>query len=286
MKAALRAMSLRGLLIAVEMIGFWLYGSQALLMDALSSTMDLVSSFLLLFCLYLAKSPPDRNHPFGHGRIEPIAGMLLGVFLIQAGLYLAYNQFQTFEFAGETISSHAAFFALAAAMIMEVCYHMMRRYAKRHHSSAMMAEATHYRTDALNSLLAFAALALAGLFPEQGFYFVRIGALLIALSIVYLGAQTAKENFDQIIDKRPDEEMFERIRKAATRIEGVKGTEKIGIQHYGPDAHVDIDIEVDPQASVDVAHRLSQRVRREIQSDWPAVRDVTVHIEPYFEGDH
>lgn len=286
MGAALRAMGLRGLLIAIEMIGFWLYGSKSLLMDALSSSMDLVSSILLLGCLYLAKTPPDRNHPFGHGRIEPIAGMLLGVFLIQAGLYLAWNQFQDFELPDGKMSTQASLFALAAAMLMEICYRLMRRYAQRHHSSAMMAEAAHYRTDALNSLVAFSALLLAGFFPDHGLHFDRIGAFIIALSIVYLGYQASCENFNQIIDRRPSEDMFNLIRKAALKVEGVRGTEKIGIQHYGPDAHVDIDIEVDPEASVDIAHRISQKVRREIQSDWPSVRDVTVHIEPYYEGDH
>lgn len=286
MGAALRAMALRGILIGIEMVGFWLYGSQSLLMDAISSSMDLASSLLLIVCLRAAKSPPDYNHPFGHGRIEPIAGLLLGVFLIQGGLYLAYNQIFEFSLPDGFIDRRACFFALAAAIVMEACYRLMRRYARVHHSSAMMAEATHYRTDALNSLVAFAALGLAGFFPQHGLYFDRIGALLIAFSIVYLGFQAARENMDQIVDKRPSEEMFKRIRKSAMGVQGVKGTEKIGIQHYGPDAHVDIDIEVDPQASVDHAHRISQRVRRAIQSDWPAVRDVTVHVEPYFEGDH
>jgi divalent metal cation (Fe/Co/Zn/Cd) transporter len=76
------------------------------------------------------------------------------------------------------------------------------------------------------------------------------------------------------------------VKEAALKVEGVLATEKVLIQSYGPDAHVDIDIEVAPNLSVEVAHKLTQKVRAEIQKAWPAVRDVIVHIEPYYPGDH
>ena len=286
LRAALRAMTIRGLLIIIELTGFWFFGSQSLLMDAISSSMDLISSTLLILCLYVARTPPDHNHPFGHGRIEPIAGLLLGVFLIQVGIYLTWGQSHQFDRPDGIIDVRAAFCALTAAISMEVCYRSINRYARAHQSSAMVAEAMHYRTDAMNSLVAFIALSLSAFFPDHGLYLDRVGALIIAISMIYLGYKVSRENIDQIIDKRPDESMFNLIRKATMSVEGVRGTEKIGIQQYGPDAHVDIDIELDPEVSVDHAHRISQKVRRSIQSHWPAVLDVTVHVEPYFEGDH
>ena len=88
------------------------------------------------------------------------------------------------------------------------------------------------------------------------------------------------------MDRIPEDRFFNTVRQAAKHVEGVLETEKIRIQRYGPDAHVDIDIEVDPGLTVEVAHAISQKVRVEIQKAWPAVRDVTVHIEPYYSGDH
>jgi divalent metal cation (Fe/Co/Zn/Cd) transporter len=84
----------------------------------------------------------------------------------------------------------------------------------------------------------------------------------------------------------PDESFFTLVKVAAMRVKGVLATEKVLIQTYGPDAHVSIDVEVDPAMPVEEAHAISQKVRHEIQIAWPCVRDVIVHIEPFFDGDH
>jgi hypothetical protein len=96
----------------------------------------------------------------------------------------------------------------------------------------------------------------------------------------------AKNNIHQLLDRTPDDSYFTLVRDAAMKASGVHATEKILIQVYGPDAHVSIDVEVDPHLSVEVAHEITQKVRHEIQVAWPAVRDVIVHVEPYYEGDH
>jgi divalent metal cation (Fe/Co/Zn/Cd) transporter len=101
-----------------------------------------------------------------------------------------------------------------------------------------------------------------------------------------IGLIASKKNLNQLLDRVPESEFFDLVRKAALKVVGVRDTEKIRIQHYGPDAHVDIDVEVDPHLTVEEAHTISQHVRSSIQHDWPNVQDVTVHIEPYYEGDH
>lgn len=95
-----------------------------------------------------------------------------------------------------------------------------------------------------------------------------------------------RDNLHQLLDRIPATHYFDTVKQAARRVKGVFGTEKIRIQLYGPDSHVDIDIEVEPEMSVLAAHEISQQVRVEIQKDWPAVRDVTVHIEPFYPNDH
>ena len=104
--------------------------------------------------------------------------------------------------------------------------------------------------------------------------------------VIWLGMSAAFENLHQLMDRVPEGESFERVRSAAAGVEGVLEVEKIRIQHAGPDAHVDIDIEVDPAIRVDEAHRIAQHVRAKIQSAWPSVREVVVHVEPFYAGDH
>ena len=158
--------------------------------------------------------------------------------------------------------------------------------AKNEKSAALEADAYHFRIDSLNSLLALVALLMAAFFPTWGYMFDHLGSIGIALFMTAIGLYSARNNAHQLIDRIPDASYFDLVRSAAKKVAGVHGTEKIGIQVYGPDAHVDIDIEVDPHMHVDQAHKISQQVRSSIQRDWPHVREVIVHVEPYYENDH
>jgi cation diffusion facilitator family transporter len=277
----------RLVIVLYEFIGFLLFDSKTLLFDSLATLADVLSSIVLVLSIKLAERPPDEEHPFGHGRYEPIAGLQLGIFLTIAGVGLFWQQASSlYEQKPEGIGAYVWLFALFTVLLLEVSYRKMRHVAKEQNSPALLAEALHFRSDGLNSLLALFALSAAALFPEVSGTCDRIGALLIALCMCLMGLFAAKKNLNQLLDRIPENEFFDKVRSAALRVEGVLGTEKIRIQHYGPDAHVDIDIEVDPTLSVDIAHSISQHVRRSIQIEWPQVQDVTVHIEPYYENDH
>lgn len=275
-------------IIVFELIGVWLFASSALLLDALASTVDVISSLLLILFIKLAERPPDHNHPFGHGRYEPLVGLQLGLLLIVVGAGMFIQQFfHVFEEPSEKIiDGHAWIFPVVAVILLEICYRVVIYTAKKQNSPALAADGIHYRIDALTSLFAACALIAAAFIPSWSHLIDHFGAMLIAVLMVILGAFAALKNMDQLVDKTPDALFFERVRRAAKQADGVLGTEKIGIQQSGPDAHVDIDIEVDPQLTVEVAHEISQRVRLEIQKEWPAVRDVIVHIEPYYPNDH
>jgi divalent metal cation (Fe/Co/Zn/Cd) transporter len=129
-------------------------------------------------------------------------------------------------------------------------------------------------------------LMMAAFFPHWGGTIDHLGALVIACFMIGLGLYGSKINLNQLMDVVPEKHYFDTVITAAKKVPGVYGTEKTRIQLYGPDAHVDIDVEVDPLLTVDHAHGISQQVRAEIQKAWPAVRDVTVHIEPYYPNDH
>ncbi len=283
-RVACVGIAVRLLIVIFEFIGFLLFDSKTLLLDSLATLADVLSSLVLVLSIILAARPPDEEHPFGHGRYEPIAGLQLGLFLTIAGVGLFWHIVTGAEVY--TINSYAWIFALVTVLLLEFSYRRMRKVAKEQKSPALLAEALHFRTDGLNSLLALVALGAAALFPSVSGICDRIGALLISTCMCAMGLFAAKKNLNQLLDRAPEGELFEKVREAAMNVDGVKGTEKIRIQHYGPDAHVDIDIEVDPDLSVDIAHTISQHVRRSIQIAWPQVQDVTVHIEPFYPNDH
>lgn len=288
MRSSLIGMMIRGSIILVELFGVLIFGSSALMMDALSSLIDVASTLLLIICIKLAERPPDEDHPFGHGRYEPLIGLQLGLLLVLVGGGMLFLQvFQLYQKpTGEFISPYTWVIPFFATILLEMCYRFVMRTANRQNSPALAADAIHYRIDGLTSLFATVALLLAAYFPEASQRIDHFGALLIALSMIVMGIKASSSNLNQILDRIPDMKFFELVRQAALRVPGVFETEKIRIQIYGPDAHVDIDIEVDPQLSVEVAHTISQQVRNEIQKDWAAVRDATVHIEPYYPNDH
>lgn len=287
-KFATIGVSFRIAITLIELVGFLFTGSIVLYTDAVSTLADIVSTLFLLICIKLAQKPPDKDHPFGHGRYEPFGGFLLGVLLIVLGGIMLFQQFLDgiHDHPDHMIHSSAWLFPFVSVCLLEICYRLIMGEAKRQHSPALAAEAMHYRTDSVTSLIAMVTLLVVAYVPMWGGLIDHLGSILIAIFMVILGLYAARENLHQLVDKIPDSSFFSKVKDAAEKVRGVKGTEKIRIQSYGPDAHVDIDVEVEPQLTVELAHEISQQVRTEIQKAWPAVRDVTVHIEPYYANDH
>lgn len=286
-KACYRGVFFRIVIILAEFIGYYFTKSQALLVDAIATTIDICFSFFLIASIRYASRPPDENHPFGHGRFEPIAGFQLSLILVASGLYLCFNEIQgSIEQQLKNFPLYSCLIPLFAAAILEVCFRYFKHVAKKAHSSALLADAYHIRSDALSSVIAALSLLLALIFPSMGSTLDHIGAFFIAFLMVLTGISSLKENLFQLLDKKPSNQYLEMIKNAASSIPGVLGTEKLRVMRYGPDAHVDIDIEVDPDLSVMHAHRIAQHVRAKIQDKCPEVQDVMVHVEPYFEGDH
>lgn len=288
LKSASLGISLRAIITLMELAGTFLMHSSTLFTDAIANFADIISTLFLIFCIKLAQRPPDEDHPFGHGRYEPFGGLLLGTMLVVLGavMFIQHLFGVVQDEFHHDIHSFAWIIPLIAILLLEACYRIMLRTAKKENSPALIADALHYRVDSITSLIALIALSTAAFFPAWGGVIDYVGALTIAVFMMALGTYSFRENFHQLMDKTPDPIFFSKVRQAALRVEGIMGTEKIRIQSYGPDAHVDIDVEVPPEMTVDNAHKISQQVRAEIQQEWPAVRDVTVHIEPYYANDH
>lgn len=277
----------RGGIVAVELVAWWWLESQTLLVDAVASALDILASIALLAAVLLATRPPDDDHPFGHGRYEPLAGLQLGLLVAGAGLWLLAEQWGAGA-ARETLSATRWTFAvpLGATVLLALTGIRMRRDAREFRSSALLSEANHYLIDAATSFIATIGLLAGDIFPSISAFGDTTGAVLLAVMMVVLGGLAAWGNVHQIMDRTPEKEYFDRVRTSAMAVDGVLDVEKLRIQAAGPDAHVDIDIEVDPEMTVAASHEITQYVRAAIQAEWPAVREVVVHVEPWYEGDH
>ncbi|NNJ26904.1 Ferrous-iron efflux pump FieF [Planctomycetes bacterium LzC2] len=278
----------RLVVIVAEFAAYVACGAEVLLVDAVASLADVAASLALLAAVKYAERPPDDDHPFGHGRFEPLAGLQLGVLIVLLGAALGGRA--AWDAVSEDVALilplWAAAVPLAAAVLLEITGRVVKSVGRREHSSALVAEAYHYRIDAFTSLVAAIGLAAASTAPEWGGLIDRAGAAALASLMIALGLAAVWENLHQLVDRVPDDERFELVRDAAASVEGVLEVEKVRIQHAGPDAHVDIDVEVNPEETVCEAHRTAQHVRAAVQMAWPSVREVVVHVEPYYEGDH
>ena len=276
----------RGAVVVLELAGYWLLGSAALLLDGLASLADIAASLALLAAIQLAVRPPDDDHPFGHGRYEPLAGLQVGLLIAGAGTLLLVQLLFGHQREVFLPKSGAFVIPLVAAIALFVTGLVMRRIATQHRSSALKAEAHHYTIDAATSLVAMLALLAGEFVPTWAIRVDYLAAIALAVLMIGVGVVATLENLHQLMDRTPAEAYFDRVRDAAAAIDGVLEVEKIRIQAAGPDAHVDIDIEVDPLMSVEDSHRLTQFVRAAVQAEWPMVREVVVHVEPYYPDDH
>ncbi|MEM7175602.1 MAG: cation diffusion facilitator family transporter [Chlamydiota bacterium] len=278
-----QGIAIRSFIVVGECVGYAFFKSATLLFDAIGSLIDIAVSLSLLFFIRIADKPPDDDHPLGHGRYEPIAGMQLAILLVLIGCGLFGRQvFLLFRLpALPPLNRWVWLIPLGAVLLLEWAYRRLSRIAKQQRSSALFSEALHYRIDAMSSLVATIALAAGAVAAPLSPLFDQLGALIIGLVMALLGCFAARQNMHQLVDRVPEKHYFDLVRTAALKVSGVKATEKLRIQLYGPDAHVSIDIEVAPILSVIEAHLIAQKVRLEIQKCFPAVRDAIVHVEPH-----
>ncbi len=276
------SIAIRVFLVIIDLIAFSLFDSSAIFMDAVSLSMDIITSMLFLACTRFAAKPPDKDHPFGHGRAEPLIGMQLGLIMIATGSFMLFQLMKNFRFVESPFLEQKFLWAipLITACVLEASFRFLKKTAATYSSSILITELGHFRIDALGSLLAFIALVFGSTFPIIGKLSDQFGGAMIAVFMIILGFQAAKNNINQLVDRTPSEKFYQIVRDAALRVSGVKATDKIGLQIYGPHAHVNIDIAVHSQMSVKDSHEIARKVRLSIQKNWPIVQDVIVHVEP------
>lgn len=254
--------------------------SYALIADAIESTTDVFSSILVLFGLKYANRPPDDNHPYGHGKAEPLITFIVVGFLVISATIIARESLANIRSEQEAPEFFTLPFLLIIVLIKELFYRIMIRRGEATQSTALKADAWHHRSDAITSFLAFVGISIA-IFMGEGYEAADDWAALLASAfIVYNAYLIFRPALSEIMDEHLYDDMVDEIRKLALQVEGVVDTEKCHIRKAGISYHIDLHLTVPGHISVRQGHAIAHELKDLIQSSLPDISDVLIHVEP------
>lgn len=262
----------------------WLAGffgnSYALIADAIESTADIFSSCLVLLGLKISSRPADDNHPYGHGRLEPLITFTVVGFLIISAAVIAYQSIQNIRTPHEAPKPFTLIVLVGILVWKELSYRFVMRKSRQTNSSSLRAEAWHHRSDAITSIAAFIGIS-AALFFGDGFEAADDWAALFASGVIlYNSYLIFRPALGEIMDEHLYEELVSKIRTVSLRVPGVKGTEKCFVRKSGMRYHVDLHAKVDATISVRQGHDIAHHLKDTLCSEFPELGHVLIHIEP------
>ena len=255
--------------------------STAVVSDGLESAGDVLSSGLVLFGLEMAAKPPDEEHPYGHGRLETLTALVVGMMLIVAGGLIS---FRSMERAFEVQQAPAAFAVwplLISIAVKGVLSLAKRRVGRKIRSDALKADAWNDAMDMLSGITALTAIGFTLLDPAHFAWADHLGGVAVGLIVIFVGARVARDTTLHLMDTMPDELHVQEIREVALSVPGALGIEKCFARKTGLKYHVDLHLEVDPGMTVYESHDLATRVRERVREKLDWVADVLVHVEPH-----
>lgn len=254
--------------------------SYALIADAIESTTDVFSSVLALIGIRYANKPADENHPYGHGKAEPLITFAIVGFLVVAATVIAYESINHIRSPHEAPESFTLIVLAVIIIIKEIFYRIISKKSEEINSTILKADAWHHRSDAITSLMAFIGISIA-LFMGEGYESADDWAALFASGfILYNAYLIMRPALGEVMDEHMYDELIDEIRIYAEKIPGVQETEKCFVRKAGMTYHVDLHIGVSRTITVEEGHDISHNVKNELLLKLPQIADVLIHIEP------
>ena len=279
-RVALASIFISAALAAVKITVGLIAHSTAVVSDGFESAGDVLASGFVLFGLTLAAKPADEDHPYGHGRVETLAGLLVGILLCATGALICYR-------ALETSTSHPPTTALAvwpmigSILVKSVTLGLKQFYGRKMRSDSMVADAWNDAVDILSAVTALISLSITLMDPVRFEMADHIGGFLIGLIVIFLGLHVIRDTTLQLIDTMPPPALLAEIRDIALAVPGALGVEKCFARKTGLKYHVDLHLEVDPSMTVRASHEIATQVRIAIKENLDWVADVLIHVEPH-----
>lgn len=254
--------------------------SQALIADGVESFADVFSSVIVWRGLVVSAQPADADHPYGHGKAEPIAAATVAGTLIVAALIISVQAVTEILRPHQGPAPFTLFVLLGVVLIKEGLFRLVAREAKDLASSAVYSDAWHHRSDAITSMAAALGISIAVL-GGPGFEIADDAAALVAAGIIaWNGWRLLRSAMSELMDTTPDESINQKIQHIARATPGVDAVEKCLVRKMGYGYFVDMHVEVDPQMPVYRAHQVAHEIKDRVREQMPVVLDVLVHIEP------
>ena len=255
--------------------------SHAMISDAVHSASDVFSTLIVMAGVSMSAKQSDKEHPYGHERLECVAALFLAFILCATGLGIGFGAVREVVSGEVKDAAIPGLMALAAAIVSIVVKEWMYRYtikaADSIHSSALKADAWHHRSDALSSVGAFVGICGA----RMGFAFMDPAAsIVICIFICKASLNVLRDALDKMVDKACDEETAQAIRRTALTPPGVVRTDGLKTRLFGPRMYVDIEIAVDGRLNLQQAHTISREVHDMVEEQFPQVKHCAVQINP------
>lgn len=285
-----RRAALAGLLVTLvlgiaKLVGGWLGHSLALLSDSVHSLGDALSSASILAALWWAQRPADREHPYGHTRIETIVASNVALLLVVSGVWIVWEALRTWHATGDPPHVWTLAIALASVLMNEAVYRYSAAIARLTGSKAIETSAWDQRLDVLGSLVVLIGLVVSTWGGPRWHNVDHVAALGVAAIVIWAGGSLFYSGLQDLMDRQAEPELLKKIRRLALDVPGVRGVEQVRVRRAGLEHFVDIHVEVDAQISVREGHDIGHRVKDRLVAEILTVKDVLVHVEPWAPKD-
>lgn len=254
--------------------------SYALIADAIESTTDIFASFLVLFGIKYSNRPADKNHPYGHGRAEPLITFLVVGFLITSAAIIAHESIINIRVPHQLPKPWTLLVLGAIIIWKEYSFRIVMKRSLQTNSSSLRADAWHHRSDAITSVAAFVGISIA-LFLGNGYEAADDWAALFASGfILYNSYKIFRPALGEIMDEHLHDDLIARIRVVSLQVDGIIDTEKCFIRKAGMQYHVDLHATVDSNITVKEGHNLAHKLKDTLREEIPELGHVLIHVEP------
>jgi cation diffusion facilitator family transporter len=279
-RVALFGMFVNLIFAAAKILGGLFGHAYVLIADGIESALDVAGSFVIWGGLKFAARPPDETHPYGHGKAEPIAAMVVAFGVLAAAVGLAIESVREILTPRHGPAPFTLGILIVVIVVKEILFRYVNRIGRHIESTAVQTDAWHHRSDALTSAAAFIGISVA-LIGGTGWQSADDWAALFACAVIGAnGIRLLRPAFYEIMDTAPRGKIVTSIRRVASSVPGVMQIEKCRVRKMGVDFYVDLHVGVNGSISVHEGHEIAHRVKSAIQQSDSRVADVLVHIEP------
>ena len=279
-RIALFGLAINIMLASVKIVAGFFGNAYVLIADGIESAMDVGGSIVIWGGLKVAARPPDPTHPYGHGKAEPVAAVIVAIGVLAAALGLAIQSVREIFLPHHGPAPYTLVVLIVAVIVKETLYRYVIRFGRNVESTAVQTDAWHHRTDAITSVAAFIGISVALVGGEPWQSADDWAALFACALIGANGYRLLRPALYEIMDTAPGGKIVRSIRRAARSVPGVMQVEKCRVRKMGLDFYVDLHVGVKDSISVREGHEIAHQVKAAIQQNDSRVADVLVHIEP------